>query len=395
MTNENLLTRIATTVGSRQAENIASGALIYLLQKDPGVRRSFLASIEQLAEVTFAPSLVFRGQVALSGMGVSDISGIDEAAEVLIVEAKILAGLGPDQAKRYLRRLDGKGVLAVLAPESRLSVVFREACSQCETGADGLRADVNGTVLVGFSWEAALQSIQGSTLDPGIRAEIEQVAGLYRRLESDAFMPFSDDDLSARAARLWSSLDTIVTRVKSQAMTAYGTKGSVVFPPRYPLRGGERFYGVYCTISGFNTWFGRHTALWLELEETPYWLQINNLDQTQSDAIHDALTGERTAAESSFGPLRRAAATDIFVPLKPSIGVDADVVVQKLLTLILEVGDRLSAKGVEGPYLPAAGVAAAGGAEMITDPATAGEDCLGPDALGDTRRPALDAEPDI
>ena len=150
MTEETLLVRIAETVGSRQAENIASAALTYLLQRDAGIRSAFISLVERRAGVRLGDGVAFRGQVAVQGLGVTDISGVLDGAELLIVEAKILAGLGPGQAAAYLRRLPSGGVLVLLAPIARLGVVFGEACRQ--SGVDAVeesRVEVAGIVIVG------------------------------------------------------------------------------------------------------------------------------------------------------------------------------------------------------------------------------------------------------
>jgi hypothetical protein len=61
---DNLLVRIASTVGARQAENVASAALLYLLQQGDHMGDAVVGLIETRASIPPLPRpLRFRGQV--------------------------------------------------------------------------------------------------------------------------------------------------------------------------------------------------------------------------------------------------------------------------------------------------------------------------------------------
>jgi hypothetical protein len=77
----NLLTRIATTIGSRQRENVATTALLYVLQADVEARRALVADLARRAKLTLGtelPSeLIFVGQDP-GADGRPDLVGHDE-----------------------------------------------------------------------------------------------------------------------------------------------------------------------------------------------------------------------------------------------------------------------------------------------------------------------------
>jgi hypothetical protein len=132
----NLLTHIATTIGRRQRENVATAALLYVMQNDVVVRRAVVADFAQRAglrlNVELPRDLVFVPQDFGVG-GRPDAVGHDgESRRRVVIEAKIDAGFQPQQIARYSTQLDPDVpcLIAVLAPERRLPRLLQEANAQ-------------------------------------------------------------------------------------------------------------------------------------------------------------------------------------------------------------------------------------------------------------------------
>jgi hypothetical protein len=136
----NLLTRIAATIGSRQRENVATTALLYVMQAHPAAQRAVVADWVRRAGLVLGvgpPADLFFAEQDFGTDGQPDLVGHDETGlPRVIVEAKIEAGFQPEQMARYSTRFDPgmSSVLVVLAPERRLSRLVQEANGQLARG---------------------------------------------------------------------------------------------------------------------------------------------------------------------------------------------------------------------------------------------------------------------
>jgi len=329
---DNLLVRIASTVGARQAENVATAALLYLLQKSEDVAEAVVRHIESRASIPPLPRpLRFRGQVPGQDLGITDISALAGSEEVLIIEAKIAAGLHEGQASTYLKRFTSKGVLAILAPKVRVPSLFRAACEQCEAsiGPGETRAESAGVVLVGLSWEDVIGVIKTITLDAALASEVDQVEGLYRHIEGEAFMPFSSDDFSVLTARTLKSMDDLANRVFQELKSA-GLPG-VEFPSGNPSVGGQSSFGGYGRIAGHKGWIGRSSEFWLRYAETPFWVSLYELGD-ETDAVAEAVgrvddEGRRLAVER---PVENRVLVALWCPRGEDIDACASALVRQV-----------------------------------------------------------------
>lgn len=214
---ENLLTRVATTLGSRQAENIASGALVYLLERYPPARVAFVNHLRAISHAVIDDAVYFSAQVDIANFGITDISGVHDGAEQVIIEAKIAAGLHGHQVTRYIDRLrPTAGLLVILAPRHRLPFVWHDVCEEADIdpATSPVQTPDGKVTLASTTWEAVIDSLAGALAgDAAGRAELQQVEGLYRHIEEAAFIPYSPDDLSFGTGRLVDSIGRITKRV--------------------------------------------------------------------------------------------------------------------------------------------------------------------------------------
>ena len=275
--------------------------------------------------------LRFRGQVSEQGLGITDISALAGSEEVLIIEAKIAAGLHEGQASTYLKRFTSKGVLAILAPKVRVPSLFRAACEQCEAsiGPGETRAESAGVVLVGLSWEDVIGVIKTIALDAALASEVEQVEGLYRHIEGEAFMPFSSDDFSVLTARTLKSIDDLALQVFQELKS--GAVPGAEFPSSSPPGGGQTYFGGWGRISGYKSWIGRDSKCWLRDAETPFWLELHELGD-QTDAVAEAIgrmddQGRRVAVER---PVENRVLVALWCPKGEDIDACASALVRQV-----------------------------------------------------------------
>ena len=219
----NLLTRIATTIGSRQRENVATTALLYVMQANLEAGRAVVAELAQRAGLTLGgdlPSdLVFVGQ-DFGADGRPDLVGRDGRNRPrVVIEAKIEAVLQPEQIARYSKRLDPEVpcVVVVLAPERRLPRLVREASGQladigqilAERDPTTWQSANRALTLLGISWVMTLDVMQNVTSS----ADLIQLRGFYDYLEKATFLPLSSADIAAVNGRLLWSITSVAQNI--------------------------------------------------------------------------------------------------------------------------------------------------------------------------------------
>jgi len=341
----NLLSQVAATIGSRAGENVASGALAYLLDNYESIRRAFIASVGVAAEVSLDEELRFvvqRHDGAIGG--VTDVSGIGiSGVEELIVEAKVGAGLHDGQVARYLARLRGPTpVLVILTPHARLRAVFGDAVRQ--VGAtplgDGLLAVQGPTRIVGLSWEAVNEAITAAaSTDPDAVAEVAQVAGLYEYLEADAFIPFSGVDVARDNGRLWCSISRALYDTLGLLSTA--TSGDVNFTDHGKASGA--FFGMWGTVNGLRAWFGVWPSSWAHYADTPFWLYFEGLDPVDCVKAQQALIDLHPDGRPSVW---QVGVTGKRVAIYPPLSADAKAVANQMAESVVDAAQRLLAHGI-------------------------------------------------
>ena len=368
---ENLLTRLTMSVMSRQGENVATAGLLYLLQSHDDARHAFLQVVEKASGVPLPPNVRFQGQVGSTGSGITDISGWHDNRELVIVEAKVGAGLGLNQARDYFKRLDAGGLLVVLAPESRLPALFGVACKDCDVMSDAsaLTASAGGKSLVAVSWLAVIDAIRAKPLTAALRAEVDQIRGLYDHLETAEFMPFSSDSLSRNAARQHASLERVVVDLNARIFA--GTVTDASCPKKgFRIAASGDAVGFYFLLAGNSAWFGRSTGLWLKNveAETPYWLHLWQLGYSDAHLLKGQLDGDARCRARCFGepPVRMA--------LWPPLGVDISLVGSGLAEQIAQVGAAIRKVGLAVPVPTGAAAALGDGGSHGPDSQSAGEE---------------------
>jgi hypothetical protein len=122
---DSLFAHLALAFG-KQPENLATEALGYILRSSSSAREAVGSFLCQLG-TTIPRDLTWATQVGGDDNGRPDLVGYDDTGEQpVIVEAKFWAGLTKNQPVAYLNRLPSAGLLVVVAPAKRLTILWNE-----------------------------------------------------------------------------------------------------------------------------------------------------------------------------------------------------------------------------------------------------------------------------
>ncbi|NUO49317.1 MAG: hypothetical protein HOV80_10720, partial [Polyangiaceae bacterium] len=206
-----LFGHLAVQFGSHP-ENLATEALGYILAASASARRGFMASLGD-AGAGASGALRFVTQHSDEEAGRPDLAGIDEKGRLsLLVEAKFWAGFTEHQPVGYLSLLPEDGALLVVCPAARLEHVWRELSSRVQTagivfetaGSEGelFQARCGQRRLVLQSWRRLLNAIRLELAsEPPLLADVAQLAGLCDRMDSEAFIPVTSEELTSKIYR--------------------------------------------------------------------------------------------------------------------------------------------------------------------------------------------------
>jgi hypothetical protein len=171
---------------SRHPENLATEALGYMLQSSPTAARALEARLRSLAS-PIPSDLQWRTQVGGNDDARPDLVGNDSGGVPrVIIEAKFWAGLTENQPTAYLKRLPPGGVLCVMGPAKRHSLLVGELARRIvdarltyqEAGAfgDATVASIGESTLVVVSWRVIVEAIIAQAEHTGERDLAENAA---------------------------------------------------------------------------------------------------------------------------------------------------------------------------------------------------------------------------
>lgn len=343
-----LLTHVITRLGSRQTENLATSSVIYLLRTYPPTREALVTAIES-ATHTELGALVFHEQFHTPS-GIFDGVGLDADGDVrMFIEAKFGALLDPGQLTGYPTELAKPGVGLYVVPQRRINHLWADLeqawpPSSPTTGEVRTHAIAGGRVLAMTSWRHLLNVIRSASVaDLAFEHEIAELESLIDRLDSSAFRPLAAHDLAhehgLRALWFDDIVDQVITVAREQeVITALGKFG-----------GGHGYYGVLCCLGGWRIWFGTLADAWATLGETPFWVQFQGGDLTQSGAVQAAL-GDHLDAQGNARLLMRGSTP--VVALRPLLRAPQEAVVADLVAQLAEVRDKVIAYLAANPSAP-------------------------------------------
>lgn len=339
-----------------QRENLATEGLVYVLKRSAAARAA-VVRLMATAGVTLPANLTFDTQAAGEDQAIPDIVGVDESGrQVFIGEAKFWAGLTEAQPVSYIRRLEkgGGGVLAVVAPEVRLRLLWHELARRCAdagirlseptTGADGMIAgDIDpGGLLVLVSWRTLIAAVRSSVDAAGedrLVADIVQLQGLSERMDAEAFFPLTSEDLTGSLGRRVVQFNELVGVAYVQL-----AQGGIVDGSGLRSAAGAGWFGRYFRIEGVPALLYTDMYQWGTDAPTPIWLLLSSPPDNWNAPSPEVRRALEPLLSEGVQIFQRADGHD--VPIVLPTGVEWEGVVAAVVEQVQRIAELLRSLGL-------------------------------------------------
>ena len=342
MQHQSILAHLASLL-TNQIENVATDALAHLLLEYQVTSDAFREYVAQ-SGIAIPEQITLKTQTTWQDGAIPDLVGLDnEGRYVLIVESKFWAPLTPNQPTTYIERLpfDKAAILLFIAPASRLSTLWEELMDRCDAyPANNLYQESTISqfrtyhlnqlhILALTSWESMLTMLQQKAQQAGdiyAAGDIWQLQSLCDRIETDAFKPVAEDEITSptemRINQFKGLVDELVIRLVESGIAS--TIG-------YRATPGPDYYKRYFSLNG--------------LPKSDWCVEFNNAYSKQYPGTYIWLTALETPQSSSLltesSVIYYRYNKCFLFPLKIPIGVEREVVLSGLMEQVIEVIKRL------------------------------------------------------
>lgn len=269
-------------------EDVATYSLSYILEQSIILNEAFTKLISLRLHVPTEKTLSYNCQDADSDFGRPDIAGYEAGTLRILCEAKFYAGLTANQPVSYLRRLQGtenSGVVFICPKDREISlwdkvVSLAEAHEMPGEPIDDFCMDYSGTRMSILSWSEIIAELLRVATErhPEMIGDLRQLEGFCNKVESEAFIPFNDDDFSIQTARnidrYYLVVDQVSEVLKTHKEFSPTTKG---------LRHSPRWqgYSTYLYMDGKGVSIDYMRNLWKAPTSisTPFWCHIRDIQE--------------------------------------------------------------------------------------------------------------------
>ena len=294
---KSLLAHLYSRIKGSQ-EDIATISLQYLLSQSMELNRAFTKLLSLCMETDFGDSLQYVCQAAGEEQERPDMAGKDAAGrEVVLCEMKFYAGLTTNQPAAYLERLrkEGGRGLVFVCPKARQTSLWAKLYRMCmEEVIEPVNewcVCVNGVQLAIITWAEVLERLRQTAASSaaGYVSDIWQLEGYCAQMDSDAFIPFSAEELTAETAkkveRYYEIIDETVERLCSDKAIKTSRKGLKATAYR-------KGYARSLYLDEFAVTVNYDRDFWKSSRslETPFWVAVRNSDWEESESIQKVLT---------------------------------------------------------------------------------------------------------
>ena len=280
-------------------EDIATISLQYLLSQSIALNEAFTHLIETNFEVKLEEKLQYVCQAVGEEKERPDMAGINASGqEIVLCEMKFYAGLTQNQPVNYLNRLknnDGKGLLFI-CPKSRQTSLWaklKKLCSEFEVvSINGYCIQVNGIRMAITTWSEILDRLRkvASSSAQELLSDIQQLDGYCSQMDTDAFLPFSPEDLTAdnakKAERYYEVVDKTIDLLYADENHITSKKGLKATAYRKGY-GRSIYFDEFAITMDYNRDFWKST----NSIETPFWVAIRNKDWDTTDEMQSIING--------------------------------------------------------------------------------------------------------
>ena len=276
-------------------EDVATLSLQYIISSSEELNAAFNRLLSKSLNINLESDITYSCQSVGENSERPDMSGVNkEGKELVLCEMKFYAGLTANQPNGYLDRLIKEGGLALVfvCPEQRRASLWSKVLELCREDGKSIsdeskyRAKVNEIAMSVITWAEIIEELRrtASSTAVGSLPDIAQLAGFCEMMDSNAFIPFSSEDMGPDIARREERYYQVIDRLYDTLMankeinaTGKGLKASA-------NRSGYTRYlriGDYSAALIYNrpAWIHANTA------ETPFWFYICDDGWNQSDAL--------------------------------------------------------------------------------------------------------------
>lgn len=289
-------------------EDIATLSLQYILSQSPELSRAFTRSISSSLCIKLESDLQYITQATGKNKERPDLAGIDvRGQEIVLCEMKFYAGLTSNQPLAYIDRLkenSGSGLLFI-CPNARLISLWSKLKDTCSNRTIESIHDfcikVDGISLAITSWTDIIELLTktAASVAVDLLADIKQLEGYCAQMDSDAFIPFSPEDLSAgvakRAEGYYAVIDELINLLCDDPSIQTSLKG--VKATAY--RNG---YTRSIAVDEFRLTINYDRNLWKSSnsKETPFWIAIRDSDWGQPEKFSRQFDTFPSLSKESF-----------------------------------------------------------------------------------------------
>lgn len=354
---ETLFAHLATRFAP-SSENIAIEALGFILAQSPAARRAFTA-VAGVGGLVLPPDLSFATQAASDDQARPDIEGYGTGLKRhVVVEAKFWAGLTINQPVTYAARLpdDEPGSLVFIVPSARMTGLWSELTKRLKVAGYEVsrRHEAQpelwhasfgiGHSFVLTSWRAVLIAIAGemeAARETDRLEDVRQLTGLCERMDSEAFLPFRSEELTAAdTPQRYVQLSQIAFDL-GEALVGAGLCDA----KRLSATGGLGYYGRYLRAGQIVFFIAFDCSAWQAHKLSPMWVRF---DSYAPPAVLDAL--RRGTALIGDTPVIVEKDRRVLLPLYIAPGIERPDIIHGLVAQVASILDEL--QRIDLPVVP-------------------------------------------
>lgn len=338
-----LLGQFFTSIKGSQ-EDIASKGLAYILDCSKSAQNTFNGIIKNKTGLQF-DEIKYITQSVGKEKERPDISGRNtDGVEKIIIETKFWSSLTAYQPNKYLERLEGQSILIFVCPELRkvslLCEIEEKLTGKNYTKNNDILHIENEKFVFILDWNYILGAIKQSLLENSennLVSDIDQIIGFCEVIDTKAFLPIKDEDLSPAIAVRINSYYGLVNKIvdnliqKKLANTNNGrlkSTGQVYGYTRYFM------LGRFCVILEV------HFLLWKNLADTPFWVSIKE-DWYKPQTIEFTNRLKQVSADTNIKIYETGFNDLLYFALKPKINEVEDIVVDDISDKIIKIIEAL------------------------------------------------------
>lgn len=334
-------------------EDIATLALQYLLVQSSVLNKVFTKRIADALNIETEETLQYSTQVTGEDNERPDMVGADsDGKEHFLCEMKFYAGLTDNQPLGYLKRLEengGKGLIFV-CPKSRKEVLWYELKKICEKAEKSILSitencvSVDGINMAIITWTEIISFLMNTAEASAehLIADIKQLKGYCDQIDSEAFIPFKSEELTAENAKRIRRFYEVIDKVTNLLLcdeTIKANKNGLRYTPTGDGYISYIYVNDYAIAICYDTYFWADS----ETKDTPFWLFIKKVVEGKWKQTEDIVSQLKKYPES----VKTEYASVIYLALDVLTHATEDEVCKDIKKQILNYINEID-KGIRG-----------------------------------------------